>query len=55
MGIEGASLAPSSPQKVLMGMEDTPLPSFFITPSIFGFLKSLDLHSVGLNPYIISQ
>ena len=31
-----------------MGMENTSSPSFSIT-TIFGFLKSLDLHSVGLN------
>ena len=30
-------------------MENPPSPSFSITPSIFGFLKSLDLRSVDLN------
>jgi len=47
---KGASLAPLSPQGVLMGIENTPSPSFWITPFVFGFLKSLDLHLVGLNP-----
>ena len=49
MSSEGTSLAPSSPQTVSIGMENTPSPSFSITPSIFGFLKSLDLRSVDLN------
>lgn len=53
MGTEGASMAPPSPQGVLMGIENTQSPSFSITPSVFGFLKSLDLHSVGLNPDMI--
>ena len=38
---------------VSIGMENTPLPSFSITPSIFGFLKSLDLRSVDLNPDMV--
>ena len=50
MSSEGTSLAPSSPQMVSIGMESTPSPSFSITPSIFGFLKSLDLRSIHLNP-----
>ena len=52
-GTEGASPAPQSPQEVLMGMENTPSASCLITPSVFGFLKSLELHSVGLNPDMI--
>ena len=32
-----------------MGMDTTPSPSFSITPFIFGFLKNLDLQSVGLS------
>jgi len=31
-------------------MKNPPSPSFSITPSIFGLLKSLDLTSVDLNP-----
>ena len=46
-------MEPSSPQQVLMGMKNTPSPSFSITLSIFGFLKSLDLHSEGLEPDMI--
>jgi len=53
MSSEGTSLAPSSPQTVSIGMENTPSPSFSITPSIFGFLKSLDLRSVDLNPDMV--
>jgi len=49
MTTEGASPAPPSPQAVIMGMENTPSPSFSITPSIFGFLKSLDMKLVGLS------
>ena len=54
-GTEGASPAPQSPQEVLMGMENTPSPSFSITLFVFGFLKSLDLNLVGLNPDMISS
>jgi len=50
MSSEETLLAPSPPQTVSIGMENTPSPSFLITPSIFGFLKSLDLRSVDLNP-----
>jgi len=49
MSSERTSLASSSPQTVSIGMEKTPSHSFSITPSIFGFLKSLDLRSVDLN------
>ena len=34
-------------------MGNPPSPSFSITPSIFGFLKSLDLRSVDLNPDMV--
>ena len=34
-------------------MGNPPSPSFSITPSIFGFLKSLDLISVDLNPDVV--
>jgi len=53
MSSDGTSLAPSSPQTVSIGMENTPSPSFSITPAIFGFLKSLDLRSVDLNPDMV--
>lgn len=53
MGTERASMAPPSPQEVLMGMENIPSRSFSIIPSVIGFFKSLDLHSVGLNPDMI--
>ena len=53
MSTEGASPTPPSPQAVIMGMENTPSPSFSITPFIFGFLKSLDLQSVGLNSNVM--
>jgi len=36
-----------------MGMENTPSSCFSIAPSIFGFLTSLDLKSVGLNSDVI--
>ena len=34
--------------------KNTPSPSFSINPSIFGFLKSLDLRSVNLNPNMVT-
>jgi len=43
-----SSLSPP-PNKVTMGMDFTPSPSFCVTTLIFGFLKSLNLHSVGLS------
>jgi len=53
MSTEGASLVPPSPKAVTMSMENTPSPLFSITSSIFGFLKSLDWQSVGLNSNMI--
>jgi len=53
MSSERTSPASSSPQTVSIGMGNTPSPSFSITPSIFGFLKSLDLRSVVLNPNMV--
>ena len=54
MSSKGTSLAPLSPQTVSIGMESTPSPSLSITPSIFRFLKSLDLRSLDLNPNMVS-
>ena len=44
-----ASLTSTSLCELLTGMVVTPSPSYYITPFIFGFLKSIDLESVGLN------
>ena len=38
----------SSPCELSTDMVVTPSPSYYITPFIFGFLKSIDLESVGL-------
>ena len=49
----GSSMEPSQPVDDFTGVVTSPSPSYSINPSRFGFLKSLDLQSVGLDREVI--